>query len=107
MDKRTIEILDIIKKFILALESNNIAINRAILFGSFAKGNYNEWSDIDVALVSDAFIGKRFLDKEKIRKFKLKTDYRLSPLPYRPEDFNESDYFVKEILSTGIEVPLD
>lgn len=72
MDKRTIEILDIIKKFIFALESNNIKINRAILFGSFAKGNSNEWSDIDVALVSDAFIGKRFIDREKIRKYKLK-----------------------------------
>ena len=106
MDKRTIEVLDIIKKFISELENNDIFISRAILFGSYAKENSNESSDIDVALVSDAFIGKRFLDKEKIRKYKLKTDYRLSTIPYRPEDFNESDYFVKEILNTGIEIPL-
>jgi len=25
-------------------------------------------------------------------------------MPYRPEDFNDSDYFVKEILETGIRV---
>ncbi len=26
------------------------------------------------------------------------------PMPYRPEDFNDSDYFVKEILKTGIRI---
>jgi len=25
-------------------------------------------------------------------------------MPYRPEDFNDSDYFVKEILKTGIRI---
>jgi len=25
-------------------------------------------------------------------------------MPYRPEDFNDSDYFVKEIIETGIRI---
>jgi len=33
-----------------------------------------------------------------------KVDYSISPLPYRPEDFDESDLFVKEIIKTGIQI---
>ena len=28
----------------------------------------------------------------------------ISPMPYRPEDFNGRDYFVEEILETGIRI---
>jgi predicted nucleotidyltransferase len=76
----------------------------AILFGSYAKGNNYEFSDIDIALVSDNFEGVRFLDKEKIRRITLNIDYRISPLPYRTEDFMEDNLFVKEILDTGIKI---
>jgi len=97
-------IIDKIKKYIKELEKNNIHIKTAILFGSYSNGNYNEWSDIDVALVSDNFEGIRFYDKEKIRRTTLDVDYRLSPLPYKIEDFDESNLFVKEILETGTRI---
>jgi uncharacterized protein len=81
-----------------------IRINSAFLFGSFAKGNYNEWSDIDVALVSDDFIGNRFLDKDRIRRITLDIDFRLSPMPFNTADFEVTNLFVKEILSSGIKI---
>lgn len=28
----------------------------------------------------------------------------ISPMPYHPEDFNDGDYIVKEILETGIRI---
>jgi hypothetical protein len=31
-------------------------------------------------------------------------DKRIDPLPYRPEDFNESDPLVSAILKTGIQI---
>jgi hypothetical protein len=34
----------------------------------------------------------------------MKIDTSISPLPYRPEDFDESDFFVKEIIKTGIRI---
>lgn len=104
MAKVPSEIKNKLLKYIEELEANNFPITQAILFGSYAKGNYTEWSDIDVAIVSSAFEGRRFWDKQKIRKIKAKVDYSISPLPFRPEDFDESDLFVKEILETGIRI---
>ncbi len=34
-----------------------------ILFGSYARGDFNLWSDVDVIIISDAFKGIRFLDR--------------------------------------------
>jgi predicted nucleotidyltransferase len=104
MDQIPIEILDKVKLFLALLEKNKIPIRKAILFGSYANGTYNEWSDIDIALVSDSFLGNRFLDKETLRKFKSQIDYSISPLPFKTEDFDISNLFVKEIVETGITV---
>ena len=52
---------------IRALEEQGIQLQKAVLFGSHALGQANEWSDIDIALVSEAFAGDRFVDRRKIR----------------------------------------
>jgi uncharacterized protein len=100
----TSEAIEIVKKYIKELEQSGFHIKTAILFGSYATGKFNEWSDIDVALVSDNFEGNRFDDKDKIRKITLSVDSDISPLPYKSEDFTEDDLFVKEILETGIKI---
>ena len=93
-----------IKSYIKHLESIGIHVQQAILFGSYASGKYDEWSDIVLAIVSNDFAGNRFEDRSKIRKITLQVDGDISPMPFRPEDFNDSDYFVKEILETGIRI---
>lgn len=98
------DVIGKVKKFINELNNFKIKVNKAYLYGSYAKGTYNEWSDIDVAVVSNDFIGVRLFDKEKMIKAISKVDYSISPLPFRPEDFNENDLFVKEILKTGIRI---
>ncbi len=97
-------IQSIINQFLKELANNNIAIEQAVLFGSYAQGTFNEWSDIDLAIVSKAFVGERFEDRQKIRRIKLKVSSDLEPLPYRPEDFNDNNPFVKKILETGIKI---
>lgn len=97
-------IIELINIFIEKLEKSNIHIEEAILYGSYAKGNYDEWSDIDLALVSDNFSGIRFNDWDLLRDAKLSTSFDLSPLPFRPEDFTSDDLFVKEIKKTGIRI---
>ena len=94
----------IIDRYIVALRKNNVPIHQAILFGSYACGNYKEWSDIDIALVSDIFQGKRFEDRGKIRKINLSVSSSLEVLPYRPDDFTPDDPFVKEIMETGVKI---
>ena len=104
MDKIPDYIINCIKKLIDKLEENNFAIDKAILFGSYAKGTYDKFSDIDLALVSKSFSGNRFIDKERIRKFVFSVNSDISPLPYHPEDFNEEDYFVRDIIRNGITI---
>jgi predicted nucleotidyltransferase len=93
-----------VKSYIEQLESIGIHVQQAILFGSYASGKFDEWSDIDVAIVSNDFAGNRFEDRNKIRRITLQVNSDISPMPFRPEDFNDSDYFVKEILETGIRI---
>jgi len=38
-------------------------IDNAYLYGSFAKGTFNKWSDIDIAIVSSDFSGDLFEDR--------------------------------------------
>jgi predicted nucleotidyltransferase len=104
MDKIPDNILFSIKLLINKLEENNILIQLAYLYGSYAKGTNNELSDIDLALVSNSFSGNRFLDKEKIRKYIVAVNTDISPMPFSPEDFNEDNFFVSEILKEGIRI---
>ena len=97
-------IITILKRYVAELEKNDIHLKAAILFGSYATGNYREFSDIDIALVSDDFQGVRFFDKERIKKPTLAIDHRIEPLPFKTEDFKGNNIFVKEILKTGISI---
>lgn len=99
-----INITDIIQKFLLESEKNNIHIQQAILFGSYAKGTQHEFSDIDLAIVSEDFQGIRLLDNVKLDKPALNSSYDLETHPFRPEDFTEDNPFVKEILKEGIRI---
>ncbi len=104
MDKIPIKLRRLLKKYVEELEKNRIPIRQAVLFGSYAAGGSHEWSDIDIALVSDVFEGMRIRDRNKIRKITLDISTDLSPLPFRPEDFTPEDPFVREILEHGINI---
>ncbi|MBM2814154.1 MAG: nucleotidyltransferase [Ignavibacteria bacterium] len=97
-------IIESIKRFAIEAEKNNINIQQAILFGSYAKGNNTEWSDIDVAVVSENFEGIRFYDNLKLSKPVVRTNIDIETHPFRPEDFTEDNPFVKEILEYGIRI---
>jgi uncharacterized protein len=93
--------IETVKRYIRELERNNIPIQEAFIFGSYAKGDPKEESDIDVALISTAFTGDRFEDRRKIVPFRRKIDSRIEPIPFRPEDFREGGNLVDEIKKTG------
>ena len=93
-----------IDRYLEALNQNNIPVKEAILFGSYARGNYQEWSDIDIALVSDIFGGNLIDDKDKIRKITLSISSEIEVIPFSPNDFTLQNPFVKEILKTGIKL---
>ena len=81
-----------------------ITISDAYLFGSYAKGHPGKWSDIDLALVSPQFKGVRFYDF-KVLLPKLRGYPSLIEIhPFKKEDFNLQDLFVREIVKNGIKI---
>lgn len=95
---------DVIKRYVEELRKHDIAVQEVFLFGSHAKGKGTPDSDIDVAVISDAFSGDRFDDRRKIVPFRRKIDNRLEPMPFRPERFAEGGNLIDEIKRTGIKI---
>jgi uncharacterized protein len=104
MDKIPDKIIDIINQFILEARKYDISISKAILFGSYAKRTNHEYSDIDLAVVSEDFEGVSLNDRQKLFDAKFNTSIDLELHPFRPEDFTDDDPFVKEILSNSIKI---
>ena len=75
------------------------------LFGSYAKGNYHNDSDIDIAVISDQFKGDCIEDRLLLMRLRRDIDLRIEPHPFRPEDFTDENPFVKEIKEYGIRIP--
>lgn len=97
-------IRSIIARYLTALKEHGFHIQNAVLFGSYARGSANAWSDIDLALVSDQFDGVRFTDKNKIRRITISISSDLEVHPFNPKDFTPGNPLVREILDTGIQV---
>lgn len=97
------DIKDVVNKFI-SLITNEFPVRSVYLFGSYANGNPGEYSDVDLAVVSDMFEGSRFFDKKKLNKYILQTSTDLEIHPFKTDDFTEDNPFVKEIIRTGLKI---
>jgi predicted nucleotidyltransferase len=100
MDKG--EALRIANEYINSI-SSKYNIRQAILFGSFAKGNFHEDSDIDIAIVVNNVVD--IIDAQiDLMKLRRKIDLRIEPHPFLIDDFNQSNPVVNEILKYGITI---
>jgi len=52
MDNIPDTIREVITNYLKSLEAHHIRIRKVVLFGSYVTGKADEWSDIDIALVS-------------------------------------------------------
>jgi uncharacterized protein len=103
MDQRTdIELVyKKIKDFLNLLEFSNIPIEKALLYGSFAKGNAHKDSDIDLALISERWEPDFFDAQYNLMRLAQKIDSRIEPRPINRSEIDDPDPFIKEILKTG------
>jgi predicted nucleotidyltransferase len=100
MDRR--EALKIAEDFVKSL-SPTYRVQSAFLFGSYAKGNQNEDSDIDIALVLQDC--PDILDAQiELMKLRRKFDLRIEPHPFLDTDFVAENPVVHEILKFGVEI---
>ncbi len=86
--------------------STEIDIDKAILFGSYAKGNYGVDSDIDLAIFSDSFRGMERVESIKylLRKARKYRGIDIQPISFTKQDYEERIGIVGEVLKTGIEL---
>jgi len=97
-------IIDIVRRYVAPLERNHIPVRQAILYGSFVNGRVRAESDIDVALVSEAFTGDRFEDRRRIVPLRRNIDNRIEPMPFTPTLFSDGGILIDEIKKNGIEI---
>jgi predicted nucleotidyltransferase len=55
MATSTDQAIEILQRYLQELRLHNITVTEAFFFGSYVKGNATADSDIDIAIISDAF----------------------------------------------------
>jgi len=81
-------------------------IDRVFLFGSYAKGNADKHSDIDLCFFSDDFENQDTIEIVKML-FRMTRKYKgmdIQPIAFSTSDLETDNPFVKEILRTGKEL---
>jgi predicted nucleotidyltransferase len=74
---------------------------KVILFGSYDRGNFNEESDIEIAVILKDY--SNLMDTHlELMRLRRKIDSRIEPHPFRERDFVISNPIVSEIVKYGL-----
>ncbi|MBI5590738.1 MAG: nucleotidyltransferase domain-containing protein [Deltaproteobacteria bacterium] len=82
------------------LLSQEMSFDKMILFGSYAKGNQREDSDVDVAIVVDEMQGDFFSTRPLLWRIRREVDDRIEPVIL--EKSNDESGFLDEVMKNGI-----
>ena len=95
----------IVKRYTAKLKAKKYPFSAVYLFGSYAKGKANRWSDIDVAIISDKLKKDWNKNEDILWKYTVGVDYRIEPIGFTIKDFQDnSNPMVYEIKKTGIKI---
>ena len=99
------DIINKVQLFTNQILVTGVPLDRVILFGSYAKNNANNNSDIDVALVSTVFNGFGYEDRKHFSKINIKKQFvDIETKTFPSTYFEKGDPFIAEIIQTGIEL---
>lgn len=91
--------------YIQELKRHGYNPKRAILFGSYAKGNPHKDSDIDLAIWDEKFTGCLPQDVETlVRVHKIKTPPLLELHTFHADENEHTNPFIGEVLKHGIPI---
>jgi predicted nucleotidyltransferase len=85
-------VLTSVRNYLAALTARGITVERAVLFGSRARGQADEWSDIDLLVVSPQFDDMK--DRSAINllwRIAARTDSRIEPIPCGSRQWRDDD----------------
>jgi uncharacterized protein len=103
------QITTLIRRYVAALEARGIPVERVILFGSHAAGHAQEWSDIDIAVISPKFDALSLLERyEQLGLANRELQAPLDVVGFSASQVAhcEPGSFLAEILRTGVTIPL-
>lgn len=96
------QITAVVRRFTDHIKKSGIPVRYAVLFGSWAKGNANKDSDIDVCLVSPRFGQDELSEMQYLMRETMHVDDRIEPIPLSVEDYEtDATPFIIEIKKYG------
>lgn len=96
-----IELKKMLTAYRKKLESRNIPVSQIYLYGSYAKGQPNGQSDIDICVISPTF-NDRIESTMTLMKLRDDDELLISPIAFSPNTFTDENPLAWEIKQTGI-----
>jgi predicted nucleotidyltransferase len=79
---------------------SEFSVVKIYLFGSHARANFSEESDIDVAVIVDKDV--KYEDEIGAMRLRRSIDLRIEPHVFSKKEFENRDPFINEIIKTGV-----
>jgi predicted nucleotidyltransferase len=103
MVKKRQEIENIVKRYVNELRRLGIEVSQVILYGSYAKGNPKDYSDIDLAVVSPTFQKLDIFERQLLlSRAHHNFGEPIEPIGLTPKQAREKKGIAREILETGV-----
>ena len=85
-------VVSIVQQYLRSLQNQGLVVRFGIVFGSQATGTADEWSDIDLLVVSPQFDRERSRqDTGLLWRMAARTDSRIEPIPCGEQQWQEDD----------------
>ncbi len=99
-------IKEIALRFVNALTTRGIRVEKAVVYGSRAEGKARDESDVDLAIVSPDLGRDRFEERSMLLRLAWRIDPRIEPVPVSSDSYEKDTWIplIYEIKQKGIEI---
>ncbi len=100
MDKKAV--LEIIQKFGQALLDGGVRASKIVLYGSYARGDWHQWSDIDLVVVSKDFTDMGYWQRiDALTEAIFKVHEPIEAVAMTPEEWERGDSMIVQFARDG------
>jgi predicted nucleotidyltransferase len=85
------EVIALVRRYLDVLAKHGIHAEKAILFGSQARGTAGPYSDVDILILAEEFDRDRWARNEDLWRWTYEAGFGLQPIPVGVKQFLEDD----------------